>query len=697
MNSTIARYKNGIRRYLDAVFHSYSEIFFLQHFAVGILLFFLTFLNPNVAAAGIISVAAAYLFSRFIHMGKVFLSSGFYTYNPLLVGLSIGYLFKLTPLTIFFVVASGILTLVLTVLMFSIFNTYLKLPILSLPFVVVSSIAYLASSRYSNLFVSGMYLHRGDQLELYLPFWLAGYLKAFGAVFFMPDVAAGAVIALLILAASRILFLLSVAGYFSGALLNSLLVGSFVQGFSNINHFNFILIAMAVGGIFLIPSPRSYLLALIAVSVSLPLQDSVLIFWSYYGIPGFTLPFNIVSLAFVYVLGLIQYPQLARLVRKTPEETLDLYLSNQRRFKGSDKTVMLPFAGKWTVWQAFDGKWTHKGSWKYAYDFIITDDSGKSFRGSGKGLEDYYCYRKPVLSPVRGRVVKVIQHLSDNPVNTVDKTNNWGNLVIIHDDRGFFVEISHLSQNSVKVKEGDWVARGALLGLCGNSGYSPQPHIHLQVQQNEEQGSYTIPFSIVSYAQHNRYQANNLPPEGAEVEPLQWDRELDNKTNFILDNEFHYEIYRQGKRAGNLNLAVRMAADGTFYLDSGRGKLYFGKHEGTFYFYQVEGKDPLLNAMLLALPRLPAAYRQNLQWTDSVPLGLVSGGLKRAAVQFASSFYHNFARIQVEQTFTARNRIDGQVKSRTLNLQKNTSVELSKTTGFKTFRVNNLELRRINE
>jgi urea transporter len=44
-----------------------------------------------------VAVLAAYGFARFIGMGAAFLESGFYTYNPLLVGLSLGYLFKLTP------------------------------------------------------------------------------------------------------------------------------------------------------------------------------------------------------------------------------------------------------------------------------------------------------------------------------------------------------------------------------------------------------------------------------------------------------------------------------------------------------------------------------------------------------------------------------------------------------------------------
>ena len=152
----------------NSVLNSYSEIFFLKNRIVGVLLFVLTFINPNVALGGIIAVFAAYLFARFINMGEKFLESGFYTYNALLVGLSIGYLFKLTWLTLFFVVTSSILTYVITVVMQDVFYRFFRLPVLSVPFVVVSSLAYLSSSQYSNLFVSGMYPHLVDQFELFV-------------------------------------------------------------------------------------------------------------------------------------------------------------------------------------------------------------------------------------------------------------------------------------------------------------------------------------------------------------------------------------------------------------------------------------------------------------------------------------------------------------------------------------------------
>ncbi len=682
-------------KHIKGILNSYSEIFFIQSQWVGILLFLITVINPYVALGGIISVISAYLFAKLINIKAEFLKAGFYTYNPLLTGLAVGYLFKLTPLTFLFMVLTGILTFLATLVLSNIFSYYFRLPILSIPFVIVSSLAYLAASQYSNLFITGLYPNTLLNIDLSLPYWIEGYFKSLGAIFFMPNVISGIIIALIILIASRIVFMLSVAGYYAGTLLVALMVGSYTQSFSDINHFNFILIAISVGGIFLIPSLKSYLIAIVSVCISTILLDAVLVFWSTYGIPAFTLPFNVISLSIVYTLGINRYPYLTYYFRDTPEETLDLYLSNIQRYKGSYITLSLPFTGKWTVYQGFNGKWTHQGNWKYAYDFVITDDSGSSYKNTGDLLEDYYCFRKPVLSPVRGRIVKVINTLQDMPIGQVDKTNNWGNLVVIKDDRGFFVEISHLAENSIKLNEGDWVEKGSFIGLCGNSGYSPQPHIHIQVQELETVAAYTIPFSFTSYIENNIYHANNLPYEGAVVEPHLADNYYENITSFILDNEYNFEVYKKNKLIANLDLIIKMAIDGTFYFDSGKGKLYFGKHENTFYFYSVEGNDDYLNIIFQSMPRFPVSHKDNLTWNDNVPFGIVAKGFRKNLVQLISSFNHNITKVVVNSKFESKRKITSIISSKLLNINLQSSVEFDDKDGFKNIKIGDTELRRI--
>ena len=680
---------------LRAIFSSYAEIFFLPGGAVGAVILAVTLTNPGIALAGIISVLAAYGFARLVRMEKAFLQSGYYTYNPLLVGLSLGHLFQFGGLSVFFMVCAGVFTFLVTVFTANVFTTYLRLPILSLPFVLVSSIAYLASLRYSNLRVA---LHHDSPLlsaEFGLPYWIAGFFKAFGAVLFAPNVVVGLLLSVVVLRCSRILFLLALLGYYSGAVIRGLMLASAHQSFTDPNNFNFIFIAMALGGVFLIPSPTSYLLAFIGVAISTVLMDAITGFWSYYGIPAFTLPFNVVTLGLVYVLGLLRHPMVAAVVGRTPEDTLENYLANRLRYRGQDFTLYLPFSGRWTVWQGWDGQWTHKGSWRYAYDFVLADERGETHAGDGQRLEDYYCYNKPVLSPVRGRVVRIVSDLPDSAIGGVDQTHNWGNLVIIQDARGLFVELSHFAEKSIRVKQGEWVERGAVLGLCGNSGYSPQPHIHVQVQASDTIGAATLPFSFVSYAEEGEYRANDLPAEKRAVEPLYPDKRLDQTTNFVLDEQQHYEVLRDGRKVGELRLKVVMAPDSTFYFESPRGRLYFGKHEGTFYIYRVVGNDPWLGRLFLALPRLPLVYRQELVWQDHVPVGLVTTGARRVIVGFLSSVYPKLATVKVTLRFAGECRVEAVIESSLLRLRRAASVELDRHKGFATVTVDDITLRRI--
>ena len=688
--------------HLKAILSSYSEILFLRGWGMGAVILAVTALAPNVAGAGLVAVLAAYVFARFIGLRTVFLESGFYTYNPLLVGLSIGYLFRLTPLTLFFTVTAGIAAFVLTHALFSAVWHYLRLPVLSLPFVLVSSATYLAAGNYSNLYVDSLYPRPVAALETLVPLWIGGFLRSLGAIFFVPSWIAGAVLAGALLVRSRILFLLAAGGYYVGTLTLATLGGSASAAFTDLNAFNFILIAMALGGVFLVPTGRSYLLALIAVMTSTVLLSSAEIFWSRWGVPVFAFPFNVVTLTFVYVLALVEFPLLAKGVG-TPEEILDEHLTGSLRYPGSVRTLALPFSGEWTIWQGFDGPWTHQGPWRYAYDFVVTGESGETHRGDGHRLEDYLAFRKPVLSPVKGRVVTVVDDLQDNPVGTTDRTHNWGNLVVLRDERGFHVEISHFARGSIRVEEGAWVERGALLGLCGNSGYSPQPHIHVQAQLGERIGDPTVPFSFLAFRSGDRFVANDVPPVGEAVEALPPEKALVNRMAMVLDEVHRFRVTGCDRarfpslQEGELDLTVRMAPDSTFYLDSGRGRLYFGTHEGTWYVYRVEGRDPCLQALFLALPRLPLAYRPGLRWQDHVPSGVVTSGVRRALIRLVRSFAPRLGTVRVDLEFADEGRIRGSVTSGILRRQWDTEVVLHPFRGLESVRVGDLHMERIDE
>jgi len=687
-----------MRDYIKAITSSYGELFFLPNAATGFLILLMTLIRPNMALTGLVSVLSAYGFARLMKMNPDFLKSGFYTYNPLLVGFSIGVSFQITPLTLFLTVISSVLTVCLTIALNNYCYTYLGLPILSLPFIVIGSLISLAAQKYSNLFVHEFYAQAIPEFGLTLPYWAEGFFRSLGAIFFMPTVEVGILFSLMILWRSRILFALALSGFFVGSFVSGLMIGSMEQSFLDINHFNYILISLAIGGIFLIPSPQSYILSVVAVVSSTLILDAMEVFWLKTDIPAFPLPFVVITLGYVYVLGLLQFGGRPYIIKDTPEKTLDYYLTYQKRLLQVPRVISLPFSGNWSVWQGCFGEWTHQGAYAHAYDFVILDEANKSYQNSGERLEDYYAYGKPILSPIAGRVVLVVDSLIDNPIGEVDESSNWGNYLILKSDLGYHVEISHFGQKTIQVGPGDWVEQGSFLGSCGNSGYSPQPHIHIQVQGTGEQPSATLPFGFSSYLKDDQYIAMGLPKTGDQVVPLYRDTSYNRRLSFILDHEFKYDLYRSGVLKSRVTWKIKLAPSGVFYFDSGLAKLYFGRTSGGGYHaYSLEGDDPALNALYLALPLMPAAYRENLYWHDYLTLESFLGPIRKGSLLFLSSLFPSLIEVKGNYRFINRWEIEGEVKTKAFGKTKQTRVQLDEYLGFAKIEVDDLKLEKIND
>jgi murein DD-endopeptidase MepM/ murein hydrolase activator NlpD len=56
-----------------------------------------------------------------------------------------------------------------------------------------------------------------------------------------------------------------------------------------------------------------------------------------------------------------------------------------------------------------------------------------------------------------------------------------GNHVILSLRNGHYAFYAHLQPGSIRIKPGDRVRRGQVLGLLGNSGNSNAPHLHFHI------------------------------------------------------------------------------------------------------------------------------------------------------------------------------------------------------------------------
>lgn len=119
---------------------------------------------------------------------------------------------------------------------------------------------------------------------------------------------------------------------------------------------------------------------------------------------------------------------------------------------------------------------------RWAYDLVVAP----YFSGS-PNLEDYGCYGVPVVAPVSGYVVSAHDGEPDAipgalSNNTIAPT---GNHVVIRMETGTYLVIAHLKNGSVTVRTGETVTEGQVIGQCGNSGNTSEPHIHIHHQRQD--------------------------------------------------------------------------------------------------------------------------------------------------------------------------------------------------------------------
>jgi hypothetical protein len=156
-----------------------------------------------------------------------------------------------------------------------------------------------------------------------------------------------------------------------------------------------------------------------------------------------------------------------------------------------NKTLLsLPFKGEWTVVWGGDTKemnyHVESKAQKNAFDILITDTKGNSFKTNGNTNEDYYAFGKELFAPCAGEIVLVVDGIKDNIVNEMNSFNVGGNTIILKTTNGEFLVFCHLKHKSIKVIEGQKVSQRQLIGLCGNSGHSSEPHLHFHIQNTED-------------------------------------------------------------------------------------------------------------------------------------------------------------------------------------------------------------------
>lgn len=606
---------------LSAIPKAYATILFIQNPLAGLIILAATMFYPNIGLAGLLGALTGYAITRLLQFPDY--AGHIQIFNSLLVGLSLGAFYQLN----FYLIGIIILGAILTTFIATVLADWLwrldRLPVLSLPFVIVAGIMALVARHYTE--VSDFMGLAETSVSLFPPV-IDQFFKSIGAIYFTPEPVAGLILFLLMTIYSRYIGMLAIVGYLTGYLFLTILLFEPHQGFIVWTSFNFILIAIALGGIFTIPGIASLAFSVIGVLLTALLVVATQNLLLVEGLPVMAIPFVTTTLIMIMAMkkrvGLLK-PYLAP-EPGLPETNYEkARLAKYRNGEINSVPLFAPVLGTWTIYQGFNGKHTHKAPWQYALDFIITNDKF-SYRNSGEQLEDYFCFGAPVISPAHGDVVRCYDKLPDNKPGDVDTKNNWGNFIIIRLDSGLHLLLAHLQHASIKTKEGERVKPGKILAACGNSGRSPQPHLHCQVQRSAELGSPTHIFHLSSMIMHRKdgsleYQVVSIPKEGEQIESASTDEQLAGQLHLPVGRKlsYHYSSNQSDiKFTGTLTVELTLLGQFRLLSDSGASAA-FEEDNGVLAFYDRKGpKDILLDIWVLANGLTPLTNNAR-HWRDA--------------------------------------------------------------------------------
>jgi urea transporter/murein DD-endopeptidase MepM/ murein hydrolase activator NlpD len=646
--------------------NSYTQIFFSNNRIFALILILVSFLDFWAGLSGVISIIVSNTLAYLIGFNRENIKKGYYGFNSLLVGLALGIYYQ--PGLEFFIVLifSSVLTLLLTLLLEGVIGKY-GLPFLSVSFLLATWLVSLATRQFTALHVSErgifmtneMFALGGNRmvasynwltnLGIYGPVRL--YFTSLGAIFFQYHIFAGILVAIGLLIYSRIAFILSILGFFSAYVYYNFIGADIHELSYSFIGFNFILTSIAIGGFFIIPSWWSFLWVILLTPLISIILTSTNVIFSIFQLSVYSLPFNIVVLLFLYSLKFRERfydkPRLVAYQQFSPEKNLYSHMNYRARFgKSLFFPFALPFWGEWKVTQGHNGQYTHKGDWRHAWDFEVTDEEGHTWSGTGKNRENYYAYNKPVIAPADGYVEEIVDDVEENEIGESDLEHNWGNTIILRHADHLYSKLSHLKKESFKVAEGDTVKKGQVLANCGNSGRSPVPHIHFQVQETPYIGSKTLDYPVSHFIRHKEgifeLKSYESPENNVLVSNVTTNSSLKKAFHFIPGQKFSFRVTRKGEKDCQVNWEIRVdALNNTFiFCEASKSRAYFRNDGDIHYFTHFDGnRSSLLFKFFLGAYKIMMGYYSNLLVKDQVPVNMFNNPVIRLAQDFIAPFW----------------------------------------------------------
>ena len=620
------------RTLLQGVPRSYAVLFFSADIRLGWVLLFTSLFSPVTGICGLLGVTGAGVLVWMLGFDRPGIRNGFCLFNPLLVSLTLGWLhgcYHFAPSMFAVLGFAGVTgSLFISIAMQQLFATYLGMSAHSLPAVLAAYVLYfLGFALFGSPIAPALMPDAILDLSM-LPSWAQAMFQAFGAMLFLPRALPGVMVFVALALVSPLSCLVAAASFITGSSVMEVLGYPFTAESVSWCGFNFVLCGIALGSGYFIVSRASLALALCGAFLCALVSPALAAALRYFGLPSSALPYNLVVMVMVYALRQRRHPnglQASPAPGALPESAARRVLLNARRFPHLQTPALhLPFDGERTVTQSFDGALTHRGAWRHAFDFEAEISRAKH-HGDGSIVEDFHTFATPVLAPCAGVVAAAVGTVRDNTPGENNPEENWGNYVLLYADTGFYVMLAHLKQHSLAVHVGQRVERGTLLALCGNSGRSPVPHLHVQIQDTMRSGAVTRAFCLKHYLELGNdgaatmYRTSGVPALNARVRPALPDAALASLFAGWLPGAYRYEVIGDKGLRWEETLLLDFDESGRYRLRSRRTRARLSGFiaESVFYTTDFEGNDASLLAFIaVGLARVPCIADHEATWLD---------------------------------------------------------------------------------
>ena len=628
---------------------SFPMVLFVGRWPLAVACLLACFVEPKIGLAGLSGALLANLWALVLGLPRTQIRSGLLGLNGLLVGLALGAWYGLGLQVLVLLLAASLAVVVIAAGLNYFLGGLYNLPSMSLSFVLVATLVYLAGRGVIGVTPAGVAAPLWDLGPGWLPLWLTEYCRSLAAIFFQSSILSGAIILLGLLLTSRLMVFLTILGFAVGKAFGWALGVDFEALSPQVWGFNLLLTAVAVGGIFFIPSPRAFVAAGLATVFSGVFSLSLGSMLS--GSQGLVLawPFNLTVLAFLVAARSrtgVAGPQAVDFVPDTPERNLEYHLVRLRRYSGFSVPVFrLPLSGRWRIEQGPDGEVTHSGDWSHAWDFVGVGYDDRASRGDGSQVEHHLAYGEPVLAGAGGRVVRVIDGVPDNPVGHENLDQRWGNVVVLWHAGEVYSVYAHLIPGSIVVAEGQWVVAGQHLGQLGNSGRSSFPHLHFHCQRSPEVGAPTALCEFVNYVEPldgvRRYVFTGSPRTGTMVEEPTPSADFTAAFRLSLGKSLEMGVMESGRERAETWTVESDLISGAFLFEQSSGaKLFFSSDWHSFFVTDYIGPPSGgLYAFYLAASRVPFSFDSAVSWTDVLPAKVLVGRMLGFGLELSRPFF----------------------------------------------------------